>query len=118
MSFFKALRIWVYSLAYTNVPMPSLLKTSAKSPSSTSPLMMCTRGTPASQAATAWRALEIRLIGQFDGIRLSICLSSPTMICRINCPSRVSPSTVVRKISLVALSCSARAKAMVSELTR
>ena len=38
--------------------MPSLENTSASRPSSTRPLMMWTRGTPALQAATAWCALE------------------------------------------------------------
>jgi hypothetical protein len=38
--------------------MPSFEKTSASSPSSTPPLITCTRGTPASQAATAWRAFD------------------------------------------------------------
>ena len=38
--------------------MPSFENTSASRPSSTRPLMTCTRGTPASHAATAWRALE------------------------------------------------------------
>src|ERR1035441_723275 len=46
-SFLSARRICWNSLPYTRVPTPSLVKTSASSPSSTAPLMTWTRGTPA-----------------------------------------------------------------------
>src|SRR2546421_493445 len=57
-SFFWAWRIDWYSLAWTSVPMPSLEKTSASSPSETRPSMTWTRSTPPRAAFTAWSSLD------------------------------------------------------------
>ena len=70
--------------------MPSFEKTSASSPSSTWPLITCTRGTPARQAATAWRAFEACSGGTAP--RCSAASSSPTAICRAIAPSTSRPS--------------------------
>ena len=52
-SFLRAGRICSYSLTWMRVPRPWLEKTSPSRPSSSVPLMRCTRGTPAWQAAAA-----------------------------------------------------------------
>ena len=76
--------------------------------------MTCTRGTPARQAATAWRALET-WPGATRGRAWS---SSSTESWRARLPPMVRPSAVVMKTSLTALSAFATSRATASELTR
>ena len=73
--------------------MPSFENTSESSPSSTWPLITCTRGMPASQAATAWRAFET-----WPGSTVpfwSASASSATESWRASAPPTERPSVVV-----------------------